>query len=105
MIVVAFIKSDRIANILIMLIIMPQMFLSGAIIPINNSSGILYILSRLMPMTYCLDLARSVFYAGTPEYASVVLFNPAVTLLTISVLTVVFLIVGTYFFARTEVSR
>ena len=88
-----------------MLVTMPQMFLSGAIIPINNSSGILLILNRLMPMTYCLDLTRSVVYAGTPEYNSVVMFNPAVNFAAIAALTVTCLIIGTYFFARTEKNR
>jgi len=68
MIIIGLIKSNKTANIAVMLVTMPQMFLSGAIIPINNSSGVLSALSHAMPMTYCLDLARAVLYAGTPEY-------------------------------------
>ena len=105
MIVIGLIKSNRTANIAVMLITMPQMFLSGAIIPINNSSGILYILSHAMPMTYCLDLVRAVVYAGTPEYASVVLFNPVVNFVAIAALTVICLVIGTYLFARSGKSR
>lgn len=105
MIIIGLIKSNKTANIAVMLITMPQMFLSGAIIPISNSSGILYILSHAMPMTYCLDLVRAVVYAGTPEYASVVLFNPVVNFIAIAVLTVICLIIGTFFFARSEKSR
>ncbi len=105
MIVIGLVKSNRMANMAVMLITMPQMFLSGAIIPINNASGVLLVLSRVMPMTYCLDLVRAVVYAGTPEYASVVLFNPAVTLIAIIAITVVCLIVGTFFFARSEKNR
>ncbi len=105
MIVIGLIKSNRIANLAVMLITMPQMFLSGAIIPITNSSGVLLVLSRMMPMTYCLDLVRAVVYAGTPEYSSVVLFNPAVTLVAIIAITVVCLVVGTFFFARSEKNR
>ena len=62
-ILIGFIKNRKVANMAVMLIVMPQMFLSGAIIPIQNSSGILMVLSRMMPMTYCLDLVRSVIYA------------------------------------------
>ena len=102
MLIIGLIKSKRTANYAVILIIMPQMFLSGAIIPISNSSGILLYLSRILPMTYCLDLVRAVVYAGTPEYESVVLFNPVINCLAIICLTVVFLIIGTYFFARTE---
>ncbi len=105
MLVIGLVKSNKMANLAVMLITMPQMFLSGAIIPIGNSSGILLVLSRLMPMTYCLDLVRAVVYAGTPEYGSVVLFNPAVTLLAIVALTVVCLVIGTWFFARSEKHR
>jgi len=105
MIVIGLIKSNRMANLAVTLITMPQMFLSGAIIPINNSSGILFIISRMMPMTYCLDLARAVVYAGTPEYDSVVLFDPAVTLTVIAAITAVSLVIGTFFFARSEKNR
>jgi ABC-2 type transport system permease protein len=105
MIIIGLIKNRRTANLAVMLIVMPQMFLSGAIIPINNSSGILFVLSRMLPMTYCLDLMRAVVYAGTPDYANVVLFNPAISAAGIVVLTVIFLIVGTFFFARTETNR
>jgi ABC-2 type transport system permease protein len=98
MLAIGLIKSKKAANLAVMLITMPQMFLSGAIIPITNSSGVLLILSRLMPMTYCLDLTRAVVYAGSLEYSSVVMFNPGVNFIAISVLTVACLVVGTFFF-------
>ncbi|OPX45123.1 ABC-2 type transporter [Ruminiclostridium hungatei] len=104
-IIIGVIKNSKTANTAVSLITMPQMFLSGAIIPIGNSHGILYIISRMMPMTYCLDLARSVVYAGTDQYESVVLNNPALNLAVILVLTVVCLTVGTFFFARSEKNR
>ena len=105
MIVIGLIKNKKVANHAVMLITMPQMFLSGAIIPIANSSGALLVLSRLMPMTYCLDLTRAVIYAGTPGYADVVMFNPVINFIAISALTVAFLIVGTMFFAGSEKNR
>lgn len=103
--IIALIKDTKTANIAISLITMPQMFLSGAIIPINQSSGVLLWLSRCMPMTYCLDLCRAVVYRGTAEYHSVVLFNPAVTFAAILALTLVFLLAGTFLFARSERNR
>jgi ABC-2 type transport system permease protein len=105
MIMVGLIKNKKAANMAVMLITMPQMFLSGAIIPVNNSSGVLMVLSRCMPMTYCLDLARAVVYRGTVEYDSVVMFNPAVNFAAIAGLTVVCLVIGTWFFARSEKNR
>jgi ABC-2 type transport system permease protein len=105
MIIIGLIKSNKTANLAVMLLIFPQMFLSGAIIPITQSSGVLWALSRLMPMTYCLDLARAVVYAGTPEYSNVVLFNPVVNFAAIAALTAICLIIGTFFFARSEKNR
>ena len=105
MLVIGLIKSRKAANLSVNLIVMPQMFLSGAIIPIANSSGVLMVLSRLMPMTYCLDLARAVVYAGTPEYDSVVMFDPIVSLAVIVAITVICLVIGTFFFARSEKNR
>lgn len=105
MILFGFIKNNKVANMAAMLITMPQMFLSGALIPINNSHGILLILNRIMPMTYCLDLVRSVVYAGTPEYDSVVLFNPVINCAAIVGLTVVCLVIGTLLFVRGEKNR
>jgi len=63
------------------------------------------VLSRILPMTYCVDLGRAIVYAGSPQYSAVVLFNPAVSLVAIITLTVVCLIVGTYFYVRTEKNR
>lgn len=105
MIVMGVIKSNKAANIAVMLITMPQMFLSGVIIPIGSSSGVLFVLSRILPMTYCVDLGRAVVYAGSPDFDSVVLFNPMVSLVAIIALTVICLVVGTYLYARSEKNR
>ncbi|MDR1774478.1 MAG: ABC transporter permease [Clostridioides sp.] len=105
MIFIGFIQNKKIANAVIMMLVMGQMFLSGAIIPINNTKGILKWISRVLPMTYCLDLARSVVYRGTEEYTNVVMFNPSVTLFAIVVLTIVFLSIGTFFYARSEKNK
>ncbi|MDR2492167.1 MAG: ABC transporter permease [Coriobacteriales bacterium] len=105
MIVMGAIKNNRMANIAVMLVTMPQMFLSGVIIPIANSSGVLLVLSRALPMTYCVDLGRAVVYAGSPEYDAVVLFDPAVSLLAIVGLTAVCLVLGTFLYVRSENNR
>lgn len=105
MILIGFIKNKKAANNAVMLITMPQMFLSGAIIPINNSTGVLMVLSRAMPMTYCIDLTRAVVYWGTAEYEQVVMFNPVVNFAAIAVLTTIFLIIGTFFYAQTEKNK
>ena len=104
-IIIGTIKNNKTANIAVSLITMPQMFLSGAIIPIGNSHGILYVISRMLPMSYCIDLVRSVVYAGTPQYNSVVLNNPAIDLVVIIAVTVFCLVIGTFFYAKSEKNR
>jgi len=105
MILIGIIKNKTAANMAVSLITLPQMFLSGAIIPINNTSGVLFIVSRCLPMTYCLDLTRAVLYAGTVEYNNVVMFNPLLNFAAIVGLTIVCLVIGTFFFARSERNR
>jgi len=105
MIVFGLVRNRKAANMAVMMITMPQMFLSGVIIPIGSSSGILWFLSRILPMTYCVDLGRAVVYAGTDQYDSTVLFNPAVSLVAIIGLTIVCLILGTYLYVRSEKNR
>jgi ABC-2 type transport system permease protein len=102
---IGIIKNRKAANMATMLLVMPQMFLCGAIIPINHSSGILRFVSRVLPMTYSLDLTRAVVYAGTPEFDSVVLFNPAVSVAATVAIAAVCLVVGTFFYARSEKNR
>ena len=99
MILIGLIKSKKTANLAVTLITMPQMFLSGAIIPVNESNIALLILSRMMPMTYCIDLTRAITGVETPS------FNPAVNFAVIAALTVLFLVIGTFFFARSEKNR
>ncbi len=105
MIIMGSIKNNKLANLAVMMMTMPQMFLSGVIIPIGHSSGILFVLSRILPMTYCVDLGRAAVFAGTPEFTSVVLFNPAVSLAAIIALTLVCLVIGTFLYSRSEKNR
>ncbi|MGD1099369.1 MAG: ABC transporter permease [Thermoplasmata archaeon] len=83
----------------------PQMFLSGAVVPIRSSSGALYVLVRVMPLTYLVDLVRGVFYQGTPTYGQIVLYNPLIDLTVALALSVVFLVAGMVLFVRGERNR
>ena len=53
------------------------------------------VLSKLMPMTYSIDLARNIFYAGKPEYAFTVLHPFWLDLAITVAVFVVFIVVGT----------
>ena len=81
-----------------------QTFLSGALIPVADSSGLLGILARIIPMTYSIDLARNIFYWGKPEYDARVLF-PWTLDLAVTVGSSFFTIVGTFLFVRSDRNR
>ncbi len=98
-------RSQRAANQIFPFIILPQFFISGVFSPITELPLPLFILSRLAPMTYAVDLMRNVYYAGTPEYSKVVLYPIHIDLLVISVLFILFLTVGTFLFVRNERNR
>lgn len=102
---IGFVHDPKTAGAGVALLIFPQIFLSGALIPVANSTGILAVLAKLMPMTYSIDLARNIFYAGKPEAAFTVLY-PAWLDLAITVgFFLVFTIVGTYLFVRSDRNR
>lgn len=102
---IGFVHNPKTAAVGMPLIVFPQMFLSGAMIPVAASSGILGFLSKVAPMTYSIDLARNIFYLGKPEYAAAVL-NPLWLDLGVTVgLFLLFTIVGTYFFVRADRGR
>ena len=56
-------------------------------------------------MTYVVDFARGVYYAGQPEFDLVVVLSPFVNFVIISVLFLGFLVVGTSLFIRREQNR
>lgn len=103
--VLANLSNQRSANQIFPFIIFPQFFLAGVFNPIVNLPPFLYVLSRLMPMTYAVDLVRGVYYAGSTEYALVVIANPAINFLIIAAMFLVFMTVGTLLFVRNERNR
>lgn len=102
---IGFVTDPKVAQMGAMLIVMPQMFFSGTIIPISHSAGILRILTKLMPLTYLTDLARGVFYWNKPAYNLVVMNHPAINLCAITAFFLVFTIVGTIMYSKSERNR
>jgi len=102
---IGFVQDPKTADVGSMLLVMPQMFLAGSIIPNASSSGILGILAKVMPMTYVIDLARNVFYAGKPEYAAVVQYPFALDLAVSAAIFIGFLVIGTLMFVRNDRNR
>lgn len=98
-------RSQRAANQIFPFVMLPQFFISGVFSPITELPLPLFILSRIAPMTYAVDLMRNIYYYGTPEYSKVVLYPIHIDLLIISVLFIIFLGVGTYLFMANERNR
>jgi ABC-2 type transport system permease protein len=103
---IGFIQKASTAGIVIMMLVMAQTFLSGALIPVNHSTGLLALLSRALPMTYCVDFMRGVFYqSSAADGAAPTLHSPFVNLIIIAAFTAVFLVTGTAGFVRAEKNR
>jgi ABC-2 type transport system permease protein len=102
---IGFVQDPKTAGAGVALLVFPQIFLSGALIPTAASTGILGVLAKLMPMTYSIDLARNIFYAGKPEAALAVLHPLWLDLAVTAAFFLVFTIVGTYLFVRTDRNR
>ncbi len=94
--------SPKTAGMAVMMAMFPQLFLSGAFIPVDSSTGLINVLVHLMPATYVVDLMRGVFYWGTSTYDAVVLYSPWFDLAITAAISVVLFIIGTQLFARSE---
>jgi ABC-2 type transport system permease protein len=96
------VSSQRTMNQIFPLVVFPQFFLSGAFSPVHNWAFPLSWLSAITPLRYAVDFVRGVYYKGLPEYDLVVVTAPAVNLLIITILLIIFLIVGTLLFVHKE---
>ena len=100
--VLANLGSQRSANQIFPFIIFPQFFVSGVFSPIKNLPLPLFVLSRIAPMTYAVDLMRDVYYNGMPEYGRIVLHPLVINIGIIAILFIVFFAIGTLLFTRNE---
>ena len=98
-------QDPKVVAVGVPLLIFPQMFLSGALIPVAASEGLLGFLAKIIPMTYSIDLARNIFYWGKPEYSAAVLHDPLLDLAVTIGFFLVFTLVGTYLFVRADRNR
>lgn len=77
-------------------LVMPLFFLSGALFPLVGLPKFLEIITKLNPLTYGVDSLR-----GT--MANVTHFGLTYDFLILSALTVIILIIGSYFFSKIEI--
>jgi ABC-2 type transport system permease protein len=103
--VMANLSDQKSASQIFPFLLFPQFFLAGVFNPIINLPLPILIASRIAPMTYAVDLLRSIYYLGKPEYSKVVLFNPVIDFAVVLGVGLVFLSIGTYFFVKNERNR
>ncbi len=100
--VLSVVNTPRTALQIFPLVLLPQIFLGGVFTPIKELPFHVLILSRLTPMTYAVDLVRSIFYRGLPEYHQVVIFSALTDIIVCVAATVIMTIIGVAFFVRAE---
>lgn len=103
--VMANLSDQKSASQIFPFLLFPQFFLAGVFNPIIDLPLPIMIASRIAPMTYAVDLLRSVYYWGKPEYPKVVLFNPLLDLVVVLGIGVIFLGIGTFVFIKNERNR
>ncbi len=77
-------------------LIMPLFFLSGAIFPLTGLPKIMSVISSLDPLAYGIDSFRVILTGSTQ-------FGLHIDVLVLSVVTVIFLSLGSYFFSKIQV--
>lgn len=97
--------TQRAAHEIFPLLIIPQLFLAGVIVPIRVLPVYLDVLSHLSPLRYAVDLIRGIYYRGRPGYSDAVLQPIGLNLVVMAGLFAVCLMVGTRRFVRRELER
>ncbi len=100
--VMANLNDQKSVNQVFPLVFFPQLFLAGVFTPIKDLPAVLLVLSRIAPMTYAVDFTRHLFYLGSPEREFVTINPILVDVAVISVMFILFLTLGTFFFVRNE---
>jgi ABC-2 type transport system permease protein len=104
-IILSNLPSRRTADQIFPFVMLPQFFLAGVFNPIKVLPPVLDILSRISPMRYAVDLTRGVYYLGASDYSKVVLDGPLTDLVIMVAAFLVFLVIGTFIFVRSERNR
>ena len=97
--------SQRAANQIFPYFIFPQIFLAGVFNPLHDVAWYLTIISKVVPLTYAVDLIRNAYYAGRPEYSRIIVTNPLVNIIIMTGLFLAFVFIGTALFVNSERNR
>ena len=99
---IAALPNQRSAMQIFQFLIIPQYVLGGVLVPLTTAPRVLADIAWLLPMRYCVELARATFYAGLPGYHRVVAVSAGVDLAVIAALTVTLLAAGGALFSYRE---
>jgi ABC-2 type transport system permease protein len=99
---IAALPNQRSAMEIFQFLIIPQYVLGGVLVPLNGAPRLLGDVAWVMPMRYCVDLVRALFYAGQPGYHRVVITGAAVDLTVIAVMAALLLTAGAALFSYRE---
>jgi ABC-2 type transport system permease protein len=103
LILLSIMGSQRAANQILPLLIIPQLLLAGVFNPLKGLPLYLDLASKIAPLRYAVDLTRAVYYQGQPAtYQQTVLLSPFLNLLIMTTLFILFLVIGTFLFVRSE---
>jgi ABC-2 type transport system permease protein len=97
--------SQRAANQIMPFLIFPQFFLAGIFNPLHNIPWYLTALSKIVPLTYAVDLVRNAYYVGQREYDQIIVASPLLNILMMVGLFLVFVFIGTALFVNSERNR
>jgi ABC-2 type transport system permease protein len=98
-------SGEQMAGQVFTFVMLPQYFLAGIFSPIKVLPPFLAVLSDISPMRWAVDFLRGAFYAGRPEAAKTVLDPAPVDLAVMAAMFLVFLVIGTALFVRSERNR
>lgn len=103
LIIVSLLNTQKSAQQIFPLLMFPQFFLAGVFNVVKDLPPLLFVLSRISPMTYAVDLVRSIYYKGMAlETQKLVLFSTELSLSVVVLMTVIFIVLGTALFVRKE---
>lgn len=105
LVTIAALPSQRSAMQIFQFLIIPQYVLGGVLVPLHGQSAFIDVVGWVMPLRYAVELSRAAFYAGTPGYARVMAAGPALDVLVIAALTVLFMSAGALVFDHRERAR
>ena len=98
-------QTQRSANQVFTFVMLPQFFLAGVFAPIHDLPAVLAAVAAVSPMRYAVELTRNVFYGLQPDQVAPVVWPVEVNLAITGAMFVVFVVLGTAFFVRSERNR